>query len=95
MSNWLEQLERELDQRLAAFLSQNPVQEQLFRQQHQLDRARSLQRQRQQLQQDAEEQRKQLLALAADVRAGRSARSAPNAPVRRSSANALNSISTT
>jgi len=69
MSNWLEQLERELDQRLAAFLSQNPVQEQLFRQQHQLDRVRSLQRQRQQLQQDAEEQRKQLLALAADVRA--------------------------
>ena len=47
MSNWLEQLERELDERLAAFLSQNPVQEQLFRQQHQLDRARSLQRQRQ------------------------------------------------
>ena len=69
MSNWLEQLERELDQRLAAFLSQNPVQEQLFRQQHQLDRVRSLQRQRQQLQQDAEEQRKQLLALAADFRA--------------------------
>ena len=30
MSNWLEQLERELDQRLSAFLSQNPVQEQLF-----------------------------------------------------------------
>ena len=69
MSNWLEELERELDERLAAFLSQNPVQEHLFRQQHQLDRARSLQRQRQQLQQDAEEQRKQLLALAADVRA--------------------------
>ena len=69
MSNWLEQLERELDQRLAAFLSNNPVQEQLFRQQHQLDRARSLQRQRQQLQQEAEEQREQLLALAADVRA--------------------------
>ena len=69
MSNWLEQLERELDQRLTAFLSQNPVQEQLFKQQHQLDRARSLQRQRQQLKQDAEEQRKQLLALAADVRA--------------------------
>ena len=69
MSNWLEQLERELDQRLAAFLSNNSVQEQLFRQQHQLDRARSLQRQRQQLQQEAEEQREQLLALAADVRA--------------------------
>ena len=69
MNNWLEQLERELDQRLAAFLSKNPVQEQLFRQQHHLDRARSLQRQRQQLQQEAEDQRKQLLALAADVRA--------------------------
>ena len=69
MSNWLEQLERELDQRLSAFLSQNPVQEQLFRQQHHLDRARSLQRQRQQLQQEAEDQRQQLLALAADVRA--------------------------
>ena len=37
MNNWLEQLERELDQRLAAFLSKNPVQEQLFSQQHQLD----------------------------------------------------------
>ena len=69
MSNWLEQLERELDQRLSAFLSHNPVQEQLFRQQHQVDRARSLQRQRQQLQQEAEDQRQQLLALAAEVRA--------------------------
>ena len=69
MNNWLEQLERELDQRLSAFLGQNPVQEQLFRQQHQLDRARSLQRQRQQLQREAEEQREQLLALAAEVRA--------------------------
>ena len=69
MSNWLEQLERELDQRLSAFLSQNPAQEQLFRQQHQVDRARSLQRQRQQLQEEAKELRKQLLALATDVRA--------------------------
>ena len=69
MSNWLEQLERELDQRLSTFLSQNPVQEQLFKQQHQVDRAQSLQRQRQQLQEEAEELRKQLLALAADVRA--------------------------
>ena len=69
MSNWLEQLERELDQRLSAFLGQNPVQEQLFKQQHLVDRVRSLQRQRQQLQQDAEEQREQLLALVADVRA--------------------------
>ena len=69
MSNWLEQLERELDQRLSAFLRNNPVQEALFREQHQLDRARALQRQRQQLQAEAEEQRRQLLALAEDVRA--------------------------
>ena len=69
MSNWPEQLERELDQRLSAFLSQNPVQDQLFKQQHQVDRARALQRQRQQLQQEAEELREQLLALSADVRA--------------------------
>jgi hercynine metabolism protein len=69
MSNWLEQLERELDQRLSVFLSQNPFQEQLFKQQHLVDRARSLQRQRVQLQQEAKELRKQLLALAADVRA--------------------------
>ena len=69
MSNWLEQLERELDQRLSAFLRNNPVQEALFREQHQLDRARALQRQRQQLQAEAEEQRRQLLALAEEVRA--------------------------
>ena len=69
MSNWLEQLEQELDQRLSAFLSQNPVQEQLFNQQHQQDRARSLLRQQQQLQHEAEELREQLLGLAADVRA--------------------------
>ena len=69
MSNWLDQLERELDQRLSAFLRNNPVQEALFREQHQLDRARALQRQRQQLQAEAEEQRRQLLALAEEVRA--------------------------
>ena len=69
MSNWLDQLERELDQRLSAFLRNNPVQEALFREQHQLDRARALQRQRQQLQAEAEEQRRQLLTLAEEVRA--------------------------
>ena len=57
MSNWLEQLERELDQRLSAFLRNNPVQNQLFQDQHQQDRAQALQRQRQQLQQDAEQMR--------------------------------------
>ena len=69
MSNWLEQLERELDARLSAFLRNNPVQDQLFSQQHQQDRAQALQRQRQQLQSEAEQQRQQLLNLAAEVRA--------------------------
>ena len=45
------------------------MQEALFREQHQLDRARALQRQRQQLQAEAEEQRRQLLSLAEEVRA--------------------------
>ena len=69
MSSWLEQLERELDERLSAFLRNNPMQEQLFSQQHQQDRAQALQRQRQQLQHEAEQQRHQLLNLAEEVRA--------------------------
>lgn len=69
MSNWLEQLERELDERLSAFLRNNPVQNQLFQDQHQQDRAQALQRQRQQLQQDAEQLRGQLLTLVTEVRA--------------------------
>ena len=32
MTNWLDQLEQELDQRLSAFLRSNPVQEELFEQ---------------------------------------------------------------
>ena len=71
MSTWLEQLERELDKRLSEFLRNNPVQDQLFQDQHQQDRAAALKRQRRQLQQDAEEQRQQLLELADQVKAGR------------------------
>jgi len=71
MSTWLEQLERELDKRLSEFLRNNPVQDQLFQDQHQQDRAAALKRQRQQLQQDAEEQRQQLLELADQVKAWR------------------------
>ena len=69
--SWLEQLERELDQRLSGFLRNNPLQDQLFQEQHSRDRAEALQRQRQQLQQEAEQQRQQLLHLAEDVRAWR------------------------
>ena len=72
MSSWLEQLERELDARLSAFLRNNPVQDQLFSEQHLKDRAGALQRQRQQLQDEATQQRQQLLRLAEDVRAWRS-----------------------
>ena len=72
MSSWLEQLERELDARLSAFLRNNPVQEHLFSEQHLKDRAAALQRQRQQLQGEAKQQRQQLLRLAEDVRAWRS-----------------------
>ena len=69
--SWLEQLEQELDQRLSGFLRNNPLQDQLFQEQHSRDRAQSLQRQRQQLQREAEHQRQQLLKLAEDVRAWR------------------------
>ena len=72
MSGWLEQLERELEARLSAFLRNNPVQEHLFSEQHLKDRAGALQRQRQQLQSEAKQQRQQLLRLAEDVRAWRS-----------------------
>ena len=72
MSSWLEQLERELDARLSAFLRNNPVQDTLFSEQHLRDRAGALQRQRQQLQSEAKQQRQQLLRLADDVRGWRS-----------------------
>ena len=72
MSSWLEQLERELDARLSAFLRNNPVQDNLFSEQHLKDRAGALQRQRQQLQSEAKQQRQQLLRLADDVRGWRS-----------------------
>ena len=72
MISWLEQLERELDARLAAFLRNNPVQDNLFSEQHLKDRAGALQRQRQQLQSEAKQQRQQLLRLADDVRGWRS-----------------------
>ena len=68
MSSWLEQLERELDKRLSEFLRNNPTQDQLFQDQHQQDRASALKRQRRQLQKDAEEQRRQLLDLADQVK---------------------------
>ena len=72
MSDWLEQLEQELDARLSAFLRNNPVQEHLFSEQHLKHKPPTLQRQRQQLQSEEKQQRQQLLRLAEDVRAWRS-----------------------
>ena len=66
---WLDQLEQELDQRLSSFLRINPVQVRLFEEQHQRDRVLALQRQRQQLTEEASEQRRQLLALAENIKA--------------------------
>jgi hercynine metabolism protein len=66
---WLDQLEQELDQRLSSFLRSNPVQVRLFEEQHQRDRVLALQRQRQQLIEEASEQRRQLLALAENIKA--------------------------
>ena len=66
---WLDQLEQELDQRLSAFLRSNPVQGGLFEEQHQRDRVDALQRQRQQLAEEAREQRRQLLSLAQEIKA--------------------------
>jgi len=66
---WLDQLEQELDQRLSLFLRSNPLQVRLFEEQHLRDRVHALQRQRLQLVEEANEQRRQLLALAEDVKA--------------------------
>lgn len=66
--SWLDQLERNLEARLNAFLRSNPQQEQLLRQQHLHDRQQDLLRQRRRLQEQAQEHRRQLLALAQEVR---------------------------
>ena len=68
MNSWLDQLERELDQRLSAFLRSNPLQAQRFQDQHRQDRAVALQRQREQLQEEAEQQRKRLIDVAEEIR---------------------------
>lgn len=67
-TTWLDELERNLEERLTTFLKENPYQELLLRQQHQKDLYQSLLHQRQQLQKEAKQQRQQLLELAANVR---------------------------
>ncbi|MGC6483907.1 MAG: hercynine metabolism protein [Synechococcus sp.] len=66
--SWLDDLERSLEQRLDVFLHANPHQDVLLREQHLRDRQHSLEQRRRQLQDEAQDLRKQLLALAAEVR---------------------------
>ena len=68
MSSWLEELEARLEQQLEGFLRTNPQQEELLRGQAARDRQRQLLAERGRLRQQAEEQRKQLLKLAEEIR---------------------------
>lgn len=66
---WLDQLERNLEDRLNAFLRANPDQDRLLREQHLQDRQRDLNRRRDQMQSQAKDLRRQLLSLAEQVQA--------------------------
>lgn len=66
---WLDQLERNLEDRLNAFLKANPDQDRLLREQHLQDRQRDLNRRRDQMQSQAKDLRRQLLSLAEQVQA--------------------------
>ena len=66
---WLDNLERSLEERLEQFLSSNPSQDQLLREQHLQDRQRDLHNRRGQQQLQARELRRQLLTLAEQVQA--------------------------
>ena len=66
---WLDQLERNLEERLDAFLRSNPDQDRLLQEQHLQDRQRILSSRRDQMQLQARELRRQLLSLAEQVQA--------------------------
>ena len=66
---WLDQLERNLEERLDAFLRSNPDQNRLLQEQHLQDRQRNLNSRRDQMQLQARELRRQLLTLAEQVQA--------------------------
>lgn len=66
---WLDQLERNLEERLDAFLRSNPDQDRLLQEQHLQDRQRDLSSRRDQMQIQAKELRRQLLSLAEQVQA--------------------------
>ena len=66
--SWLDELEAQLDQQLAAFLAANPSQEALLGEQEARDRQARLVGQRRQLQRQAEQERQALLQLATEIR---------------------------
>ena len=66
---WLDQLERNLEERLDAFLRSNPDQDRMLREQHLQDRQRDLSSRRDQMQIQAKDLRRQLLSLAEQVQA--------------------------
>ena len=66
--SWLEELEARLEQQLEGFLRTNPQQEELLREQEDRDRQRRLLVERGRLRQQAEDQRRQLLKLAEEIR---------------------------
>ena len=77
---WLDQLERNLEERLDAFLRSNPDQDRLVREQHLQDRQRDLNSRRDQMQIQAKDLRRQLLSLAEQVQAwGERSKKARNA----------------
>jgi hercynine metabolism protein len=66
--SWLDDLESRLESQLEAFLRSSPAQEALLAEQERQDRLSQLRRQRLELQQQAEQQRQELLQLAVDIR---------------------------
>lgn len=68
MGTWFDDLEARLNQQLEAFLQANPAQDTLLREQEARDRQERLNRDRLQLQQQAQELRQSLLQLASEIR---------------------------
>ncbi|MEB3262025.1 MAG: hercynine metabolism protein [Cyanobacteriota bacterium] len=71
VGDWLEQLEARLEHQLEAFLAANPAQRMLLEDQQARESQVSLERERRWLQDQAEQHRQRLLALAGEIRSWR------------------------
>jgi hercynine metabolism protein len=67
-TNWLDDLEAQLEARLERFLQSNPQQQTLLEEQHRRERQTRLLEQRLTLQQQAQQQRQGLLRMAGEIR---------------------------